>query len=80
MSRIILDAATAAKLLHMTEPVECCDASGHVLGVFHPRVEVSTLLPDGVECPLSDEELERRRRSTERRHTTREVLRHLEGL
>ena len=80
MPRIVLDEATVEKLLRLQEPVEFCDGDGHILGVFHPRLDVGTQLPEGLECPLSEEELGRRRRSTEPRSTTREVLRYLEGL
>lgn len=80
MPRVMLDEAMVEKLLRLQEPVEFCDGAGHILGVFHPRLDVGTQLPEGMECPLTEDELERRRRSAEPRSTTREVLRYLEGL
>ncbi len=76
MTRIVLDGASASKLLNLTESVELCDESGCVLGQFLPVPDLETLeraLPE-----LSEEELERRRH--ERSYTTEEVLAHLERL
>jgi hypothetical protein len=78
MTRITLDAAAADKLHAADQVVELCDPSGRLLGTFSPVVDLSEwepLTPD-----VSEEELDRREQSTERRYTTAEVLRYLESL
>jgi hypothetical protein len=77
MTRIILDPATAAKLREVAQNVDLCDPSGQTLGYFTPAVDRS--LYEGVECPLSNEELTRIEREDER-FTTEEVLAHLKKL
>ncbi len=76
MTRIVLDAALASKLMNITEPVELCDEAGCFVGRFLPTPDLDTLeraLPE-----LSEEELERRR--NEPVYTTDEVIAHLENL
>lgn len=80
MTRIVLDSGTVAKLQPLSEPVELCDESGRVLGESRPGLETSSRLPEGFDCPFSDEELERRRSSSLPRYTTQEVLQRLENL
>ena len=69
MSRVVLDAATLAKLLQTPLPVEVCDEQGKVVGTFRPRVEPQ----------VSNEEL-RRREQSDKWYTTAEVLAHLKRL
>jgi hypothetical protein len=78
MTRIILDAATLAKLHQLAEPLEVCDEAGNVLGRFTP-----SLIPPGwepVTPDISEEELDRRAKSPGKWYTTEEVLEHLRKL
>lgn len=77
MTKVIFDTATSNKLGSFRERVEVCDEAGRVLGYFTPA-EVKSVY-DGPDCPLSEEELNRRQQETVR-YTTDEVLRHLENL
>jgi len=36
MTQILLDPSSVSKLRNLTQPVELCDSSGHVLGRFVP--------------------------------------------
>jgi hypothetical protein len=78
MSRIILDSALCGKLRGLAEPVQLCDDSGRVLGEFIPRIDMSEWEFVGPE--VSEEELDRREGSNEKRYTTAEVLAYLEKL
>jgi len=78
VSKIILDAALVERLRQSDETVELCDPEGNVVGLFTPKIN-----PDDYEevgPPISEEELQRRINSKERRYTTAEVLRYLKGL
>ena len=78
MTRIFVDAATQARLGGLEEFLEFCDESGRVLGRFAPSGKP---VPDQkLEPQISEEEIRRREKSTERRWTTAEVLAHLERL
>lgn len=79
MTQIVLDEPAVKKLLRITEPVEVCDSSGLVLGEFRPKSAGVGKLPEGFECPFSEEEIEEARRDP-RRYTTEEVLRKLKEL
>ncbi len=75
MTKITLDAALAAKLHELGKSAELCDPAGKVVGRFEPafdQAEWEILGPD-----ISDDELERRANSKEKRYTTEEVLDHL---
>jgi hypothetical protein len=76
MNRITLDAAMIEKLLAPMQPVEVCDESGTVIGFFSPKMDASQFEDEGL--GISDEEIERRLNSNERRYSTAEVLRSLE--
>ncbi len=76
MTRITLDPSIADKLHDITQVVELCDPAGRVLGRFVPAVDLSEWEP--VSPGVSEEELDRRAESLERRYTTAEVLAHLE--
>ncbi len=78
MTQIILDASVASKLNGVSQAVELCDPSGRVLGRFVPRIDMSEWEPVGPQ--VSDEELDRREKSGEKRYTTAEVLAYLENL
>ena len=78
MTQITLDASVSRQLNGVIHAVELCDPSGQVLGRFVPlidRSEWEPLSPD-----ISEEELDRRANSKEKRYTTAEVLAHLEKL
>ena len=78
MTRILMDADLPAKLRQLTEPAELCDEAGKVVGRFDPIFDPSKWEMVGPE--VTDEELERRANSNERRYTTAEVLAYLEKL
>jgi hypothetical protein len=78
MAIIIVDDALRSKLLNLTEPLELCDESGRILARVTPQLGAAKYGP--LVPQVSDEELERRARSNEKRYTTAEVLAHLEKL
>src|SRR5262249_49366619 len=78
MTQIVLDATLASKLHDLTQAVELCDPSGRVLGQFIPAVDMSEWEP--ITPDVSEEELDRRERSNEKRYTTAEVIAYLEKL
>jgi hypothetical protein len=47
-------------LLSLTRPVELCDAEGHVIARVTPVLDPA--LYEGLECPVSREELDRRKK------------------
>lgn len=78
MTRVIVDDALRAKLHDLAEPLVLCDQQGQIFGHFVPAIDVSEWEP--VSQGVTEEELDRRERSNERRYSTAEVLAHLEGL
>ena len=78
MTQLIVDASLPGKLPSLTQPVELLDLSGQVLGQYIPAVDLSEYEP--FEPQISEEELERRMNSNEKRYTTAEVLAYLEKL
>ena len=78
MMQVTLNAEQAKKLREANEFVELCDPSGNVLGQFVPRFDPSKWEIIGEEP--SDEELDRRANSDQKRYTTEEVLAHLRNL
>jgi hypothetical protein len=76
MTQIIVDSALLSKLRGLTQPLELCDSSGHVLARLVPVLDPSQF--DVVEPPLSADELERRRQEPD--YSTAEVLSYLEKL
>lgn len=78
MTRVIVDDVLLAKLHNLTDTLVLCDAGGRVFGHFVPATDLSQWEP--VSADVSEEELDRRARSNERRYTTAEVLTHLGGL
>jgi hypothetical protein len=78
MTRITVDASLSSQLRELPQAVELCDPSGRVLGQFVPAFDPSEWELVGPEA--SEEELDRRERSSEKRYTTAEVLAYLEKL
>jgi hypothetical protein len=76
MTRLTVDAGIHTKLATLTAPVELCDDKGRVIGRFFPVLDPA--LYDNLECPLSREELDRRKREKGKTYTTEEVLAMLE--
>ena len=60
MNKIILDQTALAAFEKLDHSAELCDPSGRVLGYFTPAVDRS--LYEGVDSPVSEEELDRRSR------------------
>jgi hypothetical protein len=78
MTQIILDASLSSQLHKLTHPVELCDPSGQVLGRFVPLIDLTEWEP--LSPDVSEEELDRRARSNDKRYTKAEVLAQLEKL
>jgi hypothetical protein len=78
MTRIVIDADLRGKLLNLTEPLELCDESGHVLAQVLPAYDPAEYEP--LEPQISREELERRKQSKGKTYPTEEVLAYLERL
>lgn len=76
MTQIMLDATATSRLCRVKEPVEICDPEGHIIGQFIPLTNMSDWEP--VSPDVSEDELERRSKSDEKRYTTAEVLARLE--
>jgi hypothetical protein len=76
MTRIIVDESWRSKLLGFAAPVELCDETGRVVGMFVPAVDYVAV--EHARPPLSDEELDRRTASAS--YTTAEILARLEKL
>jgi hypothetical protein len=78
MTQIILDVNLAERLKALQQTVELCDPSGNVLGRFRPLIDLSEWelgSPD-----ITEEELQKRMNSNEKRYTIAEVFAHLEKL
>ena len=60
MTKMIIEESLRKKLSQVEEEVEFCDESGKLLGIFYPFGKPFSL-PPGMECPISEEELEKRR-------------------
>jgi hypothetical protein len=77
MTRVILDATLREKLHNLAQPLELCNDDGRVLARVLPVYDAAEYGP--LEPQISDEELQRRKRST-KWYTTEQVLAHLKGL
>lgn len=64
MTKMIVEESLRSKLSKVEEEVEFCDESGNLLGIFYPLGKGRFSLPPGMECPISEEELEKRRQET----------------
>lgn len=60
MTRVTIDASTAAILASAEHALQLCDANGKVLGWFEPSPPQPTLQEVLDKCPTSEEEIERR--------------------
>lgn len=78
MTQIILDASMSSRLHALGQTVELCDPSGQVLGRFVPLIDLSVW--EALSPEASEEELDQRAKSKEKRYTTAEVRAHLENL
>lgn len=78
MTRIVIDAETRRKLLDLTSPLDLCDETGRVLARVTPILDPSEF--EGLEPPISEEEMQRRREYKGRTYTTAEVRAYLESL
>jgi hypothetical protein len=76
MTQIILEAGDSDKLGKVTQTVELCDPSGRVLRRFVPLIDLSEWVP--LSPDISEEELDRRAKSAEKRYSTAAVLAQLE--
>lgn len=78
MTRLVVDENIHKKLLALTQPVELCDREGRVLARVTPVLDPA--LYDGLECPVSREELDRRRKNADNpaNRTLAELLAELE--
>lgn len=76
MSRMTLDSDLAGRLREVNHTIELCDPSGSVLGRFVPAADLSQW--EAVTPDVTEEELDRRERSGEKRYSTAEVLDRLE--
>jgi hypothetical protein len=76
MVRVTIDEAFLSKLGGLDSPLELCDETGRVVGHFIPQQDRS--IYEGVECPVSDEELERRL-SEDTERPLDDILHDLEG-
>ena len=77
MIRVILDPELMKRLHELAEPLELCDESGRVLAHVAPVPDWSQLEP--LTADVSEEELDRRSQSAEKRYSTAEMLRYLDG-
>ena len=75
MTRIVLDDIMLEKLNYLTEPLELCDESGHVLGSLLPAPKSVQVEQTGPR--ISMEELQRRRLAKNNTRSTEEVLAYL---
>jgi hypothetical protein len=78
MTRIVVNETLLSQLHNLTEPLELYDQRGRLLGRVFPAPEQGDY--EQVEPPISEEELQRREQSGEKRYTTAEVLAYLEKL
>jgi hypothetical protein len=78
MTQVVLDASLSNQLASLGHPVELCAPSGQVVGRFVPLIDLTQWEPASLD--VSEEELERRAKSSEQRYTTAEVLASLEKL
>jgi hypothetical protein len=73
-----MDAMLRSKLQNLSQPLELCDDDGRVVGRVYPTPNLARCAP--LQPQVSEEELDRREQSNEKRYTTAEVLAYLEKL
>ena len=76
MTRINVDPQTRTKLLNLVEPLDLCDKSGKLLGVFTPISELQAA--ERTRPPITDEDLAKRLNEPD--YSTEEVLACLQKL
>jgi hypothetical protein len=79
MTKLIVDAATRARLNNLDGPLEMCDESGKTLGYFQPLNNLAGQPGPVPRSPFSDEELQKRRQQRTGRSLS-EVLERLNQL
>jgi hypothetical protein len=57
MDKVVIDAATRAKLNGLNKQMEVVDETGTPLGFFHPMPKGSTVTPEGGWGPFTAEEV-----------------------
>jgi hypothetical protein len=68
MQTVVADPVLRDRLFNLTEEVEVRDEDGRVLGKYVPKPRLSPEYEELMKtCPISDEELERRRKEPEGR-------------
>jgi hypothetical protein len=77
MSKVVVDSALQAKLTDPSGVVEVCDQQGRTIGFFHAANDASTASGGRLRSPVSDEEIQRRRRQ-KRGRPLRDILDDLE--
>lgn len=78
MTHITVDATLASQLQQLSSVAELRDPTGRIVARVVPIIDWSQWRP--LSPDVSDEELDRREQSNEKRYTTAEVLAHLEKL
>jgi hypothetical protein len=76
MTRVVVDAYLAERLLGFSHEIELCDERGSVVARVKPVFNSMSF--DAQHPPASDDELDRRSKSSEKRYTTAEMLGYLE--
>jgi hypothetical protein len=79
MTKVTIDASTAALLTSVDGEVELLDSSGNLLGWYAPAPAKPTLQELIDSCPLSEEELQRRSQERGLGRTWAEIRRDLEA-
>ena len=77
MSKVVVDSALQAKSTDPSGVVEVCDQQGRTIGFFHAANDASAASGGPLRSPVSDEEIQRRRRQKTGR-PLREILDDLE--
>ena len=62
MSKVIVDETLRSKLNGLNTELELCDETGRVLGHFLPADVYKRFVYSSVQCPYSEEELEKHMR------------------
>jgi hypothetical protein len=76
VTKLVVDAATKAKLNNLDGLLEFCDEAGRTLGYFHSVLKEESRGGNQIQSPFTEEELERRRQQ----RTGRSLTEILEGL
>jgi hypothetical protein len=72
MIRVTLDRYLQEKLHNLMQPLEICDDEGLIVARVLPTVDSTRF--EGLESPITKEELERRRANKGKTYSTAEVL------